>query len=182
MLNLSAKFKPLPMIGQHPTYWPSFFWGLLVLTSFVGWGRALVWFISRRNHQESEPFDWALLAGWGMSCAIAVGGVLAWVSVASRGGLVAFVLAGSGIWLYGISRRSVPGKFGRSGGVERCVAGLGLILLIAIWYAPAVAFPWFNSPDDFGAYFPFAKRLLQSGTLVEPFSLRRLATLGGQAI
>ena len=183
MLNLSAKFKPLPMIGQPVyAYWPSFFWGLLVLGSFVGWGRALIWALSGGNGSDSRQFDWALLAGWGMSCAIAVGGVLAWVSVASRGVLVAFVLAGSGIWLYGVSRRSVPGRFGRSGGVARCVAGLGLILLIAIWFAPAVALPWFNSSDDFGAYLPFAKRLLQSGTLVEPFSLRRLATLGGQTI
>jgi hypothetical protein len=173
------------MIGQPAyAYWPSFFWGLLVLISFVGWGRALIWALSRGTDWESRQFDWALLAGWGMSCAIALGGVLAWMSLASRGVLIAFVLAGSGIWLVGISRRSVPGRFGRSGGVGRCIAGLALILLIGLWYAPAVALPPppLYSPDDFVAYLPFAKRLLQSGTLVEPFSLRRLATLGGQAI
>jgi hypothetical protein len=170
------------MTGQPASlYWPSFFWGLLVLASFVGWGRALVWALSGRNGRASAPVDWGLLAGWGMSLAIAAGGVLAWMSLASRGVLIAFVLAGSAIWLAD-AWRSVPRKFGRPGHVEQCIAGLGLIVLISLWYAPAVALPRFNPNDDFVAYLPFAKRLLQSGTLIEPFSMRRLATLGGQAI
>jgi hypothetical protein len=154
------------MTGQAAMYWPTFFWGLLVLASFVGWGQALVGVLSGRRGLESQHFDWGLFAGWGMSLAIAVGGVLALMSLASRGVLIAFVLAGSGIWLFVTFLRSVTGRFGRSVGLEQCTAGLGLILLIGIWYAPAVALSQFNSPDDFGAYLLFAKRLLQSGTLI----------------
>jgi hypothetical protein len=170
------------MIGQSAGYWPTFFWGLLVLASFIGWGHALVGALTRRNGWEPGQFDWGLLAGWGMSVAIVVGGVLAWVSLASRGVLIAFVLAGTSIWLVGIFRRCRVGRSGRPVVAEQYIAGLALLLLIGIWYVPFVALPPFNSPDDFVAYLPFAKRLLQSGTLVEPFSSRRLATLGGQAI
>jgi hypothetical protein len=170
------------MIGQSAGYWPTFFWGLLVLASFIGWGHALVGVLTRRNGWEPGQFDWGLLAGWGMSVAIAVGGVLAWMSLASRGALIAFVLTGTSIWLVGIFRRCRAGRSGRPSVAEQCVSGLALLLLIGLWYAPSVALPPFNLPDDFVAYLPFAKRLLQSGTLVEPFSSRRLATLGGQAI
>jgi hypothetical protein len=38
-----------------------------------------------------------------------------------------------------------------------------------------------NPYDDDVAYYPFAKQLLERGTLMEPFSFRRMSTLGGQA-
>ncbi|HEX7603219.1 MAG TPA: hypothetical protein VF316_16490, partial [Polyangiaceae bacterium] len=36
--------------------------------------------------------------------------------------------------------------------------------------------------DDDLAYYPFAKQLLERGTLIDPFSFRRMSTLGGQAL
>src|SRR5690242_5031270 len=90
------------MLGQPVNlYWPSFFWGLLVLASFVGWGSAIGRFLVRPNEAaaQSSHLDWGLLAGWGMAWTLAVGGILAWTSLASRWMLVAFVLFGAGIWI-----------------------------------------------------------------------------------
>ena len=117
-----------------------------------------------------------------MSWVLAAGGLLACLSLATREVLITLVIAGRGIWLMDLCRHSSRRMPGRSSAIDACLAGLSLILLIGLWYAPSIALPRFNQPDDFIAYLPFAKRLLQSGTLIEPFSLRRLASLGGQAI
>ena len=39
-----------------------------------------------------------------------------------------------------------------------------------------------NPADDYIAYIPFAKKLLASGSMEEPFSLRRMASFGGQTV
>ena len=39
-----------------------------------------------------------------------------------------------------------------------------------------------NPYDDDISYYPFAKQLLERGTLIDPFSFRRMSTLGGQAL
>ena len=170
------------MLGQPVNlYWPSFFWGLLVLASFVGWGSAIGRFLVRPNEAaaQSSHLDWGLLAGWGMAWTLAVGGILAWTSLASRWMLVAFVLFGAGIWIVRIFH--CPPQV-QNGGHSRWGACSALLLLLLIWYAPAVALQQFNSPDDFVAYMPFARRLLESGTLLDPFSFRRLQSLGGQSL
>src|SRR5262249_53538569 len=64
----------------------------------------------------------------------------------------------------------------------------GLIVILCVGYAIAAwsfagsfTTPIANVWDDFEAYFVYPKSLLALGALEEPFSYRRLATLGGQS-
>ncbi len=56
------------------------------------------------------------------------------------------------------------------------------ILLAGLLCLSSIGIHEFNVNDDGIAYFPYAKKLLQTGSLIEPFSLRRLASYGGQTI
>ena len=153
-------------------YWVPFFWGLAVLASFLGWGSAI------RRVANLPETDWGLRCGWGMAFTAVLGGFLANLSLAARpvliamvasGALLAVVLCAHGLPPILKSRRSMLG----------CFAFLALILLV---YAPALDVRWSNPCDDDAAYFVFAKRFLDSGTLLEPFSLRRLQAYGGHSL
>ena len=153
-------------------YWIPFFWGLAVLASFLGWGSAI------RRAASLPETDWGLRCGWGMAFTAVLGGFLANLSLAARPVLIAMVAAGAFLAVllcaHGLppilkSRRSALG----------CLAFLALILAV---YAPMVDVHWSNPCDDDAAYFVFAKRLLDSGTLIEPFSQRRLQAYGGYSL
>jgi hypothetical protein len=69
-----------------------------------------------------------------------------------------------------------PGNHSIAGGMV--VLLFGVALLHYLWMAterPA------NVVDDFQAYFGFPKQLLATGTLIEPFSERRILAYGGQS-
>ena len=148
-------------VGDWSThaYWPSFLWGLAVLAAFVGWGSVV-----------SRSGDLALRAAWGMAVVVGTGGVAAALSIAKPAVMLAVVVAG---FLVGAVRYR-PGRL-------EWAACLLLAAVLACWYAPAVAWIEFEPYDDYLAYFPFVRRLFETGTLIEPFSLRRLAAYGGQS-
>jgi hypothetical protein len=110
-----------------------------------------------------------------MALTVAVGGILMSVSLALRPALIVTVLAGAAIALLELprlvkmTRASPPGRI------------LWPAALAAVWYAPTVILRWHNGCDDDIAYFTFVKRILDTGTLIEPFSLRRLAAYGGHS-
>ena len=148
-------------------YWIAFAWGLVITLTFVGWGVAA----ARVTGVAEEDRDWALCASWGMAVVIALGGVLALFNLANRPALVSIGIVGCGmaaVWFR-------PRRWEWGGAFI-----LGLVLLV--WYAPAVASRAAEPYDDYLAYFTFARRFLDAGTLIEPFSLRRLLSYGGQSL
>jgi len=149
------------------SYWIAFAWGLAITLSFVGWGVAA----ARVTGVADEDREWALCASWGMAVVIALGGVLALFDLANRTALVGIGIVGCGlaaVWFR-------PRKWEWGGALI-----LGLTLLV--WYAPAVASRAVEPYDDYLAYFTFARRFLDTGTLLEPFSQRRLLSYGGQSL
>lgn len=159
------------MIGA---YFFQFIWGLIVLAAFVGWG-GLVYRMQDINHLEG--IDWGLRAGWGMGLMLVIGGVLSLLGIVSAGLLITLVLPGAGFWVAGLlknrSNISTPTRF-------QIIAVLAVTIPLLIRYASVVHYQAFSCGDDDIAYFPFISRLLQTGTLLDPFSLRRLAAYGGQ--
>jgi hypothetical protein len=149
------------------SYWVGFAWGLAITLSFVGWGVAA----ARVTGVADEDRDWALCASWGMAVVVALGGALALFNLANRTALVTIGILGCGlaaVWFR-------PRKWEWGGAFI-----LGVILVV--WYAPAVASRAAEPYDDYLAYFTFARRFLDTGTLVEPFSFRRLLSYGGQSL
>ncbi len=149
------------------SYWIGFAWGLAITLSFVGWGVAA----ARVTGVAEEDREWALCASWGMAVVIALGGGLALFSLANRTALVGIGIVGCGlaaVWFR-------PRKWEWGGAFI-----LGMTSLV--WYAPAVASRAVEPYDDYLAYFTFARRFLDTGTLMEPFSQRRLLSYGGQSL
>ena len=155
-------------------------WSLLMLLSFVGWGSvANVWLTNGRR------VDWGLRAGWGMAFVLLVGGYLALVHASRRPVLIAQVALGVGafLWLWAnekprpLSRRRFAAWIAHSGVLALLALSYGVAALLFIHYAGKHDF---QPSDDQPVYFEFAKKLVDIGSLYEPFNARRFSTLGGQ--
>jgi hypothetical protein len=144
-------------------------WGLAVVSAFIGWGLA-----AARLAGAPRP-DWGLSAGWGMAVLVILGGGLGLAGLATAPVVIGVVLAGAVLHLV-LSDRQV-----RDRGFSRpAMALLGLIAVVLLArYTAAVTFQAANCSDDDVAYFTYVSRLLQTGTLIEPYSLRRLSGYGG---
>ncbi|MBI2585399.1 MAG: hypothetical protein HYW28_05930 [Rhodospirillales bacterium] len=154
-----------------------FAWGFVVLAAFIGWGGVASQVLGRfGGASETTHPDWGLAAGWGMALVLAAGGVLSLASLARPWLLVALVVVGAAL----AGRRLVAGP--RPMPVDRrlwCLMALAVVPLLTR-YAGAVTHQAMSCSDDNIAYFAFVARLLDTGTLLEPFSLRRLSAYGGQ--
>ncbi|HSY24031.1 MAG TPA: hypothetical protein VK841_18010 [Polyangiaceae bacterium] len=155
-------------------------WSLLMLLSFVGWGSVVnLWLTNGRR------VDWGLRAGWGMAFVLLVGGYLTLIHAARGPVLIAQVAVGVGafIWLWAnekprpLSRRRLAAWIAHSGVLILLALSYAVAALIFVHYAGKHEF---QPSDDQPLYFEFAKKLIDIGSLYEPFNSRRFATLGGQ--
>ena len=155
-------------------------WGLAVFVSFLGWGSALGKWLFRERHVDA-----GLCGAWGMSFAVFVGGVACLLNVASKGLVFAFV--GLGLVFAGIRfikdrvRRSLRDVAAGWGGPAALTLVSLCILGAFVQYLASIGNVRFQVNDDLIAYFPFAKQILQQGTLFDPFSTRRVMSFGGQS-
>jgi len=167
---------------SKPEFYEAAVWGLLVLAAFHGVGATMnaLLFPSRR----ADP---GLRAMWGASAMLFVGGVLAAASLFSRTAVL--LLIDAGLLAYCVAAIRERRENARAArfwsrvalGNGLLAAMLGAVLLAAlVFYAGGVADPTSNPYDDDVAYFPLVRRLIDTGTMIEPFSFRRLAALGGQ--
>ncbi|NQV83719.1 MAG: hypothetical protein HQ494_07855 [Rhodospirillales bacterium] len=150
-----------------------FLWGLGVLSALIGWGLT-----AARLAGAPRP-DWGLSAGWGMAVMVIGGGGLSFAGLATAPVVIGVVLVGVALHLVSMAQnRSGPVR-----GEDFSRLGLVLLALIAVVllgrYGAAVTFQAANCSDDDVAYFTYVSRLLQTGTLIEPYSLRRLSGYGG---
>jgi hypothetical protein len=145
---------------------PNFAWGLAVLAACTGWGLA-----TARIAGVTSRVEWPIYACWGMAGLLACGGTLAAAGLLYRAELIALTAIGFVLYLI----------FSRPQRIDwKALALFGTILVL--WYVPAVASTQYEPYDDQLAYFSFVRRLFDTGTLIEPFSLRRLASYGGQSM
>jgi hypothetical protein len=166
-------------------------WGMLLLASFVAWG-ALV----SRRLLGTRRLDWALYGVFGMALALAWFATLACFSLVSAGAIVFFCALGPVAWgafsLWLEYRRDPsPGRSfvaacRRGWARQRSpvfVIAVGVLYVMALLhYAGAVTNTSFNMWDDEMAYRSFARQFLDTGTLLEPFSFRRVGSYGGQSL
>jgi len=164
--------------------WQAGVWASLLLVAFYGWGSLL-----HRLVRGARPADAGLRLIWGAGAMAFLGGCLAAASLFSRTTAMAMVEAGAFL----AAGQAVIARRKLSRAVDVAVAKLrknglfgllcvALAIITVILFAGAVSDPSRNPYDDDVAYLPFARKLLETGTLIEPFSARRLTTYGGQTL
>ncbi len=158
--------------------WASALWGLVVIGAFVGWGAGLrVWARPRMRPA------WGLDGAVGAAFFLWVGGTLAVVHGVSKVtvwivlllGLVSLAIADPPPAPSDAAKRRWPTS-------TFMLAAAAVVALALLHYAEAVSNTNFNAWDDNMAYRQFAEKLIQTGSLYEPFSSRRLASMGGQVV
>ncbi len=190
-------------MSSHPGYLPVLLWSIVIGTSFWGWGEAL-----RRllNRKEFEDLGWGLTMAWGMAVTLAFGGLLMAFSAAKAPVLTMVVLAGAALagGLALSAKNSTHSKTTRQSDVSLSRAAtkksnvkkawrhfdganitvlIILSLLAALAFSSSIAWPAQIDPnDDVVCYLFFPERILQTGSLIEPFNVRRLGTFGGQSL
>jgi hypothetical protein len=164
---------------MHPGYLPVFCWSVVIFVAFLGYGEGLRRALRR---PEFEDIGWGLTATWGMALVLAVCGLLMALHLATGPILSGVVGAGAALAvllrvgrLTGHARSRVPRNFPS--------ADVVLWLLAVVAFASAIAWPLQIDPnDDLVSYLMLPVKLLDTGTLIEPFSFQRAGTFGGQAI
>jgi hypothetical protein len=159
-------------------------WGALVLLGFAGWGDR-----ARRQLAPEVDVDWGLRAAWGMAVTIAAGGLFCLLGLARRPVLIAWICGGVALFAQALLRGRARAEH-RIGVAQPQATPLGWDAVLAIGIACATAFVYLgaaghtfpNPSDDWPAYLPLARKLVQTGTFVEPFSVRRMAAYGGQTL
>ncbi|MFZ4599167.1 MAG: hypothetical protein ACOYNN_11030 [Terrimicrobiaceae bacterium] len=180
---------------MHPGYFPVFFWSLLILVSFWGYGEIL-----RRciNRPEFSDIGWGLTCAWGMSVVLALGGVMMALHLAKAPNVTALVLFGAAAAVFYLAEKittkdpkSTKKKSrepkSSSAAFDFHLSAFSFPLLILcglalLAFTTSIYWPnQFDPNDDWIAYLMFPEKILQTGTFLEPFSLRRVVALGGQS-
>jgi hypothetical protein len=140
------------------------------MLSLEGWGRLVVAGVVRATRTEPEWDVPGVRGAIGVAFTASLIGLLVLIRVPA---LVPFwVLAGAGLvgWVVRPPRLEALGANGWR---------IGLLVLLAAWLTVwTLASPTINPCDDDIAYIPFAHQILHVGGLVEPYSQRRIGTLG----
>jgi hypothetical protein len=145
--------------------------GIVVLLSWIGFGGALHRLL--KLDRRLRP-DWSIFAVLGMSLILACGGVTNALHITSAALLNTLTAAGVLLSLLAFIRRPQI-RLRRSLLWLLPLIAVGVVLILS-----SAASPRLNPGDDQMAYLVFPKQMLQTGTLVAPFNLRRMGTYGGQ--
>ena len=151
-------------------------WVLVVLGAIIGIGRVAARWVEDAPRQA----NWGLHAVWGLAIFIFVGGTLAAVGLCGKAAIMGLLILGciAFVWEARTSLKHWRSLF------QRGHLGILPTLIVAIiLFVGGVGWTLnLNPGDDHIAYFSFTEKLLTNGTIVEPFSWRRLASLGGQTL
>lgn len=176
----------VPTVLGHCDYIRTVLWGGAILVSAVGWGAI----VARWLYGVDARVGWGLEAALGMAIHLVLGGLLAMLSLVSV--TTSYVAVTLGVALYALEawRRAAadpppPGSEPRKRTHDRSIASVIAVSLFfgvaLLHYLGMAAEQPANIIDDYQAYFSFPKQLLATGTLIEPFSSRRIDSYGGQS-
>ncbi len=171
---------------MHPGYFTVLLWSLTILASFWGYGEALRRLLNRKEFQD---LGWGLTMAWGMGVVLASGGLLLMFSWAKPPALASIVLAGAMIAAWILAQKLTlddksPAKHNpkkqKPKNIAEIIFTVWIVLLISITYLAGIAWPHQIDPnDDLVSYLMLPKKILGSGTLVEPFNFQRAGSYGG---
>jgi hypothetical protein len=166
-------------------------WAVFLFLSYIGYGAALVRLL---NLAEFNDFGWAAKAAVGMSASIVLGSALMVFKAATPVGLTSVAVVGFGLACYFFylelnkTQISTSNKRKSRPPVAKKANHAWLFLVIPaafalLTFATSIYWPFQYDPnDDWVAYLAFPEKILQTGTLLEPFSQRRITSLCGHSI
>jgi hypothetical protein len=150
-------------------------YALLLILAFVGWGRFVALFSFGKITGE-----WPFHAAWGVCGFALAGGVLNVLGKVSAP--VNLALIAAGVALAGIGRdwRELLASVRRFRELPRAVrlAAIGFVLLAGGTLVISLFPLTWDSSDDSIAYAVFPMKMIQAGSLIEPFSHRRIIGYG----
>jgi hypothetical protein len=157
-------------------------WAILLFVAMTGYGAALA-----RVAVPGRRVDVGLRLAWGGAVLAFLGGVLAMASLYRRDVALGLVDVGLAFAIWDLFRRRderLP-QLRLAWRAMRRNRSLSILLAIclgvtALHFLAAAGDDSTNQYDDDIAYFALVKRLVQTGSMIEPFSFRRLSALGGQ--
>lgn len=156
---------------------------LLLVLGAWGWGRAAVGILRRAGWETvTEVIAPPLQILLGVSLFLSVGGFVVAGGVGRIEVLVGWHLVGVLLLivsLVGAVRRT---REIRMGSAVLAVTGSAVAIGLFFISVSNAMTPSYNINDDDGAYIYLAKRLLQTGGLVDPFNQRRLTSYGGNTL
>jgi hypothetical protein len=163
-------------------YFPSnyaavFLWGIAVLLGMIGFGRLVTRAV---GGEPARHAGWGLQAVWGMGVYLFAGGWLALFGACEATAIVLLIGLGLAIFIWTTYRRGLPNR------ADFAAIPWGwwpAFAVVALKYAGGLCWQInVNEGDDLPAYFNFCEKLLSTGSFADPFSWRRLASLGGQTL
>jgi hypothetical protein len=180
---VSATIWVVPRAPRNPLA-ETAVWSLLLIVSFTGWGSLVRLAVAPRRR-----VDLGLRAVWGAGLLCFVGGALMVPALMVRTAALVLVEIGLGLALLSLARERLAVhdrlRFAlRVVRREPALGALGAVVagIVAVHALGAIA-DWHTNPyDDDIAYLAFVKKLSDTGTVIEPFSFRRLSAYGGQTL
>ena len=191
-------------------YFAVLLWSLVIFASFWGYGEALRRALKRPEFDDlgwGLTAAWGMavtlaIGGFLMMLSLAKAPIL--TGVVLLGAALGLYFVSEFLTLTPASKKpskkqkTVAGRRGRvydAADLKKAeLSGVGqisypiLVSHIVLWsvailaFASSVAWPHQIDPnDDWIAYLMYPEKILQTGTLIDPFSLRRIAALGGQS-
>jgi hypothetical protein len=164
---------------------PLIFW-IFLLLSMIGWGRAVADHLVKESEQK---ILWPLQAIWGLALTCCFGSFyLALIPGSPKVSWWIWIGAGTvkflSVFFQDRFKRSscVRHKFTLPHFSFQIIFAFLVLASAGLMYLKAMAVRSFSCYDDFLAYIPEVRMILDRGDFSSPFSLRRLAAYGGQSI
>jgi hypothetical protein len=155
----------------------AFAWSVVVLLGLIGLGRL----VSRAVNEESAlKAGWGLHAAWGAALYLFLGGLLALFGLCGATVIGLLFGAGMAVLIWTTYRAGLPSK---SALAAMPWQNWPAFAVVALMFAGGICWQGTVSvADDLTAYYSFCEKLLTTGSFDEPFSWRRLASLGGHTL
>jgi len=158
-------------------YGAVFLWAIAVLLGMIGLGRLVALLV---GGELAKKAGWGLHAAWGMAAYLFLGGLLGAFGVCAQTNITLLIVLGMGITVWTTFRGWRP--------TRAALAAIPwfawpVFLLAALIFSTSIfQQAHANAADDYPAYFSFCEKLLETGSFGDPFSWRRLASLGGHTL
>lgn len=155
----------------------TFCWALVVLLGMIGLGRLVARII---RDDAAADAGWGLHAVWGTALYLFLGSTLGVFHLCGAIGISLLIGAGAAVFIWTSFRAGLPTRAQWAAVPWQTWPAFAVV---ALMFAGGLCWQGtVNGADDLGAYYNFCEKLLTTGSFDEPFSWRRLASLGGHTL